>query len=208
MNRFDFDWRYVFRHTTLPLMTAIASVVVLVAGIWLHEQQLGRYSQFSDNRSAVHEDYDALIYRRRLIDRYHRRYQRFHDLGFVGRESRLDWVETLRTTTSELTLPRVAYAIEPQLRVVAPVRSIANETDDQIHVSRLELDIGLVHELDLLRFFDELQNNAPGLIKVDRCNLTWQVDDTESISAEANILASCSILIFSVITSDVLQGAT
>lgn len=208
MNRFDFDWRYVFRHTTLPVVTALASVAVLVTGFWFHEQQLGRYSQFSDNRSAVHEDYDALIYRRRLIDRYHRRYQRFHELGFVGRESRLDWVETLRTTTSELTLPRVTYAIEPQLRVVAPVRSIASEADDQIHVSRLELDIGLVHELDLLRFFDELQNNAPGLIKVDGCDLTWQVDESESINAEANILASCSILIFSVITSDVVQGAT
>lgn len=206
MSRFDFDWRYVGRHTMLPLITAGMAMLLLGASIWLHGEQESLHTQISVNQGALHEDYDALVYRRRLVDRYHRRYEQFYELGFVGEESRLDWIETLRETSIDLTLPRVTYAIEPQLKVVAPVESILAGEDIQIHLSRLELEVGLLHELDLLRFFDELQRNAPGLIKVDQCALAWQAESADKLSVGANILADCSILIFSVVTSDVARG--
>lgn len=208
MTRSDFDWPFVRQNTLIPTLTALIAVVACTAAYWMHTAQVERFSQLRVNRAAIHEDYDALIYRRRLVDLYHRRYLQFHDLGFVGRESRLDWVETLRTTTNELTLPRVAYAIEPQLKATAPVQSVMSGEDIQIYLSKLQLEMGLVHELDLLRFFDELQGKAPGLIKVDGCNLNFQVDKDYRMRAGANIQASCAIKIFSVITSDVGTGAS
>ncbi len=202
MRRSDFDLHYVRRYTLRPLASMVVAAVVLLVAVWLHEERAEEYSQFAANHDAVHEDYDALIYQRRLVDRYHRRYQRFHELGFIGRESRLDWIETLRTTAESLELPHVSYAIEPQLGVVAPVESIIDVEDIQIRVSRARLEMGLIHELDLLRFFDELQTAAPGLIKVDDCALTWLADGTAR-GSEPNLSANCSIQIFSVITSDV-----
>ena len=207
MSRFNFDSRYLLRHTLLPVATAVAAIILLVTSIWFHSKQEKRLEQVSANQAAVHRDYEALVYRRRLVERYHRRYEAFRELGFIGIESRLDWVETLRRTSIELTLPHVSYAIEPQLQVVAPVESIMAGQDIQIHLSRLSLEAGLVHELDLLRFVDELQRNAPGLIKIDGCDMTWQGERTEALSVRANILAKCSVLIFSVVTSDVFSGA-
>lgn len=208
MNRFEFDWRYILRYTLLPVVTAVVAIALLGVSVWLHGEQETVYEQITINQGVMHEDYDALVYRRRLVDRYHRRYEQFHELGFIGAESRLDWVETLRETSVGLTLPRVSYAIEPQLRVVAPVESIMAGEDIQIYLSRLSLEAGLLHELDLLRFVDELQRKAPGLIKVDRCNLAWQAERKEELSVGANILADCSLLIFSVVTSDVMAGLT
>jgi hypothetical protein len=199
----DFDWPFIRQNTLIPTVTALVAVAALAAAYWMHTTQSERFSQLRVNRAALHEDYDALVYRRRLVDLYHRRYLQFHGLGFVGRESRLDWVETLRTTTGELTLPRVAYAIEPQLKATAPVQSVMSGEEIQIYLSKMQLEIGLVHELDLLRFFDELQAKAPGLIKVDSCDLNFQVDKDYRMRAGANIQASCAIKIFSVITSDV-----
>ncbi len=207
MNRFSVDWRYALRHTLLPAVTAAIAIAVLGVSVWMHGEQKSLYTEINVNQGVMHEDYDALVQRRRLVDRYHRRYERFYELGFVGEESRLDWVETLRETSAELTLPRVSYAIEPQLLVVAPVQSIMAGEDIQIHLSRLQLEVGLVHELDLLRLIDEVQRNAPGLIKVDRCNLAWQAESAAKLGVGANILANCSILIFSVVTSDVARGA-
>ncbi len=66
--------------------------------------------------------------------------------------------------------------------------------------------MSLVHELDLLRFVDELQQKAPGLIKVDRCELVWQADRQQSLTADVNIGANCSLAIYSVITADVPAG--
>lgn len=208
MNGLDFDLTYVRRHTLRPVLSALIAAIALTIAVFLHDAEVRQYSQYSANHDALHEDYDALVFQRQLVDRYHRRYQRYHDLGFIGRESRLDWIETLRTTAETLELPRVSYAIEPQLAAAAPVESVIDVNDIQIHVSRAQLEMGLIHELDLLRFFDELQATAPGLIKVDDCALTWLAEAKAASPNEANVSARCSVQIFSVITSDVKDEET
>lgn len=199
----SFDWKFVRRYTLIPASSALVMALTLGASIWYHGEQKELHTQISVNQDAMHEDYDSLVYRRRLVDRYHRRYETFYELGFVGEESRLEWIETLRETSLDLTLPHVSFAIEPQLQVIAPVESILAGEDIQIHLSRLQLEVGLLHEIDLLRFFDELQRNAPGLIKVDSCTMTWQGDSEQRLVVGANILADCSLQIYSVVTSDV-----
>jgi len=207
MNQSDFDWDYVRRFTLIPTICATVAAVSLVLAIWVHDKQIQRNDELSANYAAVHEDYDALIDQRRVVDRYHRRYQSFRNLGFIGRESRLDWVETLRTTTARVGIPRVSYNIQPQLRVVAPVTSLMSGEEIQIRVSRLQLEMGLIHELDLLRFFDDLQDQAPGLIKVDECELAY-FGEASRASSEPNLTTNCTVQIYSVITSDVEYGVT
>jgi hypothetical protein len=206
MKRFDIEWSYVRRHTLAPAATALCAIVLLFAAMYYQHVQEDRHTRLSADHSVMQQDYDALVYRRRIVDRYHRRYQQFSELGFVGIESRLDWIESLRTTSENLTLPRVSYLINPQLKAIAPVESIIAGDDISIHVSRLELEMGLVHELDLLRFVDELQQQANGLIKVDACDMTWQGEPQEPVAAEPNILANCDVQIFSIITADVRSG--
>jgi hypothetical protein len=203
----DLNRRYVLRHTLVPAVTAAVAVLLLAASVRLHDAQLTLFTQQTANQDALHEDYDSLVYRRRLVDRYHRRYDEFYRLGFVGRERRLDWIETLREARMDLTLPRIGYAIEPQLQAIAPVESYMASDDVQIHLSRAQLEIGLLHELDLLHFVDALQRRAPGLIRVDHCELKWQAAGTENLGIGANIHALCSLQIFSLLTSDVSQMA-
>jgi hypothetical protein len=203
----DIDWRYLAKDTFVPGITAVVSVLFLLASHWYHDAQALQFRDIRSSYGAVQSDYDQLIVRKRIIDRYHRRYEQFHELGFVGRENRLDWIESLRVAAGQLQLQHASYAIEPQLDVVAPVQGSVGGKSIEIHVSQLELELGLLHELDLLRFFDRLQSEAPGLIKVDNCRLTRQNATTSFAVAEANIVASCSVAIFSAITSDVLARA-
>ena len=203
MTQFDFDWPYIRRHTMRPALSVLAALALLLIADWLHDEQQRQFDELSDNHDAVHQDYAALVRQRRLVDRYHRRYQRLHDLGFIGHESRLDWVEAMRMTSNTLELPRLAYAIEPQLQVMPPVRSVFGDEDVQLRASKAQLEMGLLHELDLLRFFNTLQENAPGLIKVDACELAWQVETGARTANDVNLSATCSVQLFSVITSDV-----
>jgi len=200
----DVDWGYLAQGLLLPSMTVLMSIILLATGTWYHAAQQQHHEVLSADHGAVFDDYDQLVLRKRIIDRYHWRYEQFHELGFVGRESRLDWVETLRMAAGELRLPHATYAIEPQLDVIAPVESSLGGASTEIHVSKLELELGLLHELDLLRFFDRLQEEAPGLLKVDRCKLSRQNATGPLSAADVNILASCSVEIFSVVTSDVM----
>ena len=202
MKSFEFDWPYVFRNTLRPVISAVVTVGVLAAAMWVHGNQGQSYSEYSASYTTVRRDFNELMAEQRMVERYHRSYERFRQVGFIGHESRLDWIETVRTTAESLVLPHVSYAIEPQQEVVAPVKSGRNSNKTRISVSRAELELGLNHELDLLRFFDVLQQEAPGLIKVDECSLAWQSDRSAGIVPGNNLGAICAIQIYSVITPD------
>ena len=203
MTALDIDWAYLRRGSVVPLLTAVFAVALLAGAVATHKEYRGVHGELEASQLAAQEDYTALVVKRRLIDRYHERYRQFHEQGFVGIESRLDWVETLRGSTANLTLPSLSYAIAPQLDVAAPVQSSLAAADIAVHMSRLELDMGLVHEFDLLRFVDALQHQAPGLMRVEGCAMKWQREPGAPAEAGANIAANCGLEIFSIVTSDV-----
>ena len=203
MRQIDIDWHYLGRDLAVPLVTtAVAIVLLLASGLFVRVQEDG-YSRISIDKDAVNADYDALVVRKRLVDRYHRRYERFWNRGFIGEENRLEWIETLRLAAEDLELPNLAYSLEPQLAVVPPVPSSSVKADAQVFVSKLELEIGLLHEIDLLRLFDALQTRAPGLVKADRCSLLRQAEQGARTSSDPNIVANCSLAMFSIVTPDV-----
>ena len=198
------DWTYVFTHLFRPGITLVVAAFLMGASAWFHSTQASLHEIYSANQEAIHEDYDALIYRRRLIERYYNRYRELQALGFVGRESRLDWIETIRLAAKGLDLPNVSYSLEPQLEVIRPVDTASPNAEIQIYLSKLELELGLVHELDLLRFFQRLEDEAPGLMKVDQCDIARQQGSEQKLVAETNLVASCSLMMFSVVTSDIV----
>tara|TARA_R110002096_G_scaffold130643_5_gene279914 strand:- start:9384 stop:10007 length:624 start_codon:yes stop_codon:yes gene_type:complete len=207
MNQSDLDWTYIRRYTLIPLVSAGLALLALCIAVWVHSRHEQSFAELNANHVAVNQDYESLVNQRRIVDRYHRRYQKFYELGFIGRESRLDVVETMRTTSARLNLPRVTYSIEPQRGVVAPVTSLLGGENIQIRVSKLQLEMGLLHEFDLLRFFDVLQSQAPGLIKVDQCEIA-SLGELSTNASDPNLAANCDVNIFSVITSDVSGGTT
>ena len=202
MGRFEFDAGYVRRFTMRPAISACVMLAALAATAWIHGKQLQQFNDYSSSYRAVRSDFDTLLAEQQMVKRYERRFERLREAGFVAPESRLDWIETVRTTAEDLSLPRVTYAIDPQLEVNAPVRSGARNNDVTISVSRAQLELGLSHEYDMLRFFDRLQRNAPGLIKVDECALSWQSDLGAGLEPGNNLEAMCNVQIYSVTTSD------
>ena len=202
MAAFAFDWPYIRRHTLLPAASACIMVAALAGAVWMHGEQNDRFSDFSQRYDSVRRDFDKLLAEQRMVQRYEARYQRLQRIGIIGPESRLDWIETMRTTAESLSLPRVTYSIDPQLEVKAPVKSAARNNDMKIRVSHAQLQLGVSHEFDVLRFFDELQRSAPGLIKVDGCDLSWRADLSAGLMPGSNLGAQCSVQIYSVTTSE------
>ncbi len=201
------DWPFLRKDTLIPGLSLLITAIVFAASAWYHGNQARAYEIFAANREAISEDYDELVYRRRLLDRYHWRYRELQELGFVGQERRLDWIETIRAAATSLELPHVAYSLEPQLQVIRPVASASPNADIQIYLTRLDLELGLVHELDLLRFFERLEKEAPGLMQVDQCSLIRQGDVAIKPTVDANIAANCSVKMLSIITSDISFAA-
>ena len=203
MNRADIDWRYLGAHTLVPLVTTGVMLVVMASSGWFANAAEADYARISVDQDAVNANYDALIVRKRLVDRYHRRYERFREHGFIGEESRLDWIETLRLAANDLHLPNLTYSLEPQQPATPPVPSTSSESEIRIFVSQLDIEAGLIHERDLLTLVDELQAAAPGLIRINRCAMSRQSEPDMLQSVDPNVIASCSLDVYSIITSDV-----
>jgi hypothetical protein len=87
--------------------------------------------------------------------------------GLVGQENRLAWIDAIRRSQATRRLLAVSYEIEPQqvVNLSAPVAL----GDYQLRASRMQLHMGLLHELDLFNLLDDLR--AAGLFTVQDCRI-------------------------------------
>lgn len=195
------DWRFVTRGMVVPAATFLLAVVLLAASLLYQSRLEAQYRRMTVDHGAVNSEYEAFVVRKRLLERYHRRYEVLRDSGFVATERRIDLLEVLREAGEDIGLPALRYTLEPQLEMVPPA-AIPDGTLT-LHASRLQLEVALVHEIDLLKLLESLRSRAPGLLSVDGCALVRLGDGSAPSAFDPNITVSCSLRVFSAATSDV-----
>ena len=111
---------------------------------------------------------DSVYTERREIDDYLPRFNNLKAQGALGNENRLDWIERIATIRRELSLPRLAFTIDPR----APNTAIQNPLAGlSFETSRMKLDFALVHEGDLLRVLERMRAPAMGVFEIRSCLL-------------------------------------
>jgi hypothetical protein len=125
-----------------------------------------------------------------IITQYADRYRQLQQTGFIGDEQRIDWLSALRAANERVDLFGVNYAIAAQ----QPYAYAAELNPGQFSVrqSVMKLEFRLLHELDLLRFFDTLRAQNNGLFHLDSCALR-RTEATGAIRYQPNISASCQL---------------
>ncbi len=91
------------------------------------------------------------------------------DRGVVGGEQRLDWIEELEKLRRQHHVIDFKYTIAPQQPYI-PTPAL-NTGDLEINLSGLGLQIDLLHEMQLIEFFEALRSDMKGWFVVDRCTL-------------------------------------
>jgi len=97
-------------------------------------------------------------------------YQRMQQQGMLGQENRLDWIDAIAKIKSERKLFEIKYSIEPQKPLDYP-GIVAMKTTDFV-VSRMRVDMLLLHEEDLLNFLSDLRATGRFHVSVRRCNVS------------------------------------
>jgi len=127
----------------------------------------------------------------RLIEALTPRYQVLEARGIIGSESRLDWVEALRSASRRLVLPELRYALGTQEQL--PAERAARSAMFGIHRSVMELHLGLLHEEDLLRLIDLIEAEAQGLFSVSSCHIRRVGKDFVQHPGALNLRAACAL---------------
>ncbi|MEQ1880489.1 MAG: hypothetical protein ABL878_05895 [Burkholderiales bacterium] len=128
---------------------------------------------------------------RNTILQYLPAYRQLEQIGFVGDEQRLNWVENLRMANQKSGLFGVQYEIAAR----APFSRAGanNPIASQIRHSRMKIAFGIVHEGDLMRFLKTLFEQGGGLYTLTDCSLQRGPTADAPEARRPNLLAQCSL---------------
>lgn len=108
--------------------------------------------------------------------------------GVIGEELRLEWVELLQSIRDKRRLLDLQYEIAPQRALdAAPGNGFA------FYASSMTTQLKLLHEEDLLRFLDDLRQQAKALIQIKSCNVERLPRGSSENGVPAQLQAECQI---------------
>jgi hypothetical protein len=204
MTRLDPDWAFLRRGMLLPAVCLLAGTLLWVVTMMYRTRLDTVLETERQELASTEQERKALISRREAREQFSTAYRELVARGIVGPDQRLEWVQALRRSTSSLGLPYVRYSTGPQevftaswlmAGISAPVMS-----------SPMELQLGLVHELDLLRLLDRLAE-SPGLFHVHSCELERLERSATPESGQANLGGNCQLRWFSIPAGSSLAAA-
>jgi hypothetical protein len=125
-----------------------------------------------------------------IIIQYVGKYRQLENAGFIGEEQRINWIDAMRNANARTDLFGVSYEIGAQ----QPYAHAAELAPGSIALkqSRMKLDFRLLHEGDLLRFFDALREQGAGLFHLDQCTLR-RTETGTTLRYQPNIAANCEL---------------
>ncbi|MCF6282436.1 MAG: hypothetical protein L3J28_09535 [Candidatus Polarisedimenticolaceae bacterium] len=194
--RFDFDWVY--------LRSAVATTAIsLVLGLSLLLFSFNYLTEAEEQREETQRNLYSLTSKyqkarrdKHLINDYLVPYRRLVQMGMVGKEDRLNWVDTLRASVQALQVPRMQFQFSPQQRFDKGIMDAGSQL--VVYSSRMKLDVGLLHEIDLLRLVAELERQIPALFTVDSCSINPVSGERVYTADQHNLNVRCDLLWFTI----------
>ncbi len=125
-----------------------------------------------------------------IITSYLAQYQQLQRIGFIGEEQRINWLDSLRLANQQADLFGVDYVISAQRAY-----TYANEFNPgqlALNQSVMKLRFRLLHEEDLVRFFNTLARAGVGVFSIDECTLKRSAASAV-IRYQPNLAADCEL---------------
>jgi hypothetical protein len=128
-------------------------------------------------------------------------YQRLKDLGILGDERRLEWVETLARIRTTRGLAELRYQVERQ----KVLKTLPGNPMLELRSSTLRVELALLHEGDLLGFLADLRDSGNAYYSVRQCSVTRTADAVPAASVAPRLRATCQV---DLITLAAVKGST
>jgi len=204
MNLPKIDWIYL-RQGLLSAGLALLVCALVWGGTTLyHTRATATQATEQQRLDGLEAERSELTQRRDALRKFARIYQQLALDGVVGSEQRLAVVQATRLASEALRLPYLKYTTNPQQAFEAPW--LVPGVTAPVLVSQLDLQLGLVHELDLLRLLGQIRN-APGRPQVLSCSLEMLSPDIAPDPDRANLTGNCQLALYSIPRESALVAA-
>lgn len=167
----NYDWIIVKRSAYTLIIIAIISLVAGGITYYFHEEYKREYQNAKNYLDSIKTNYEDLINRNNIYVEYAKKFQQLQTKGVIGQENRLTWIEALQKTNQTVKLPSLQYTISPQQEY--PLELVGSEFYSvQVKKTDMSINMGLLHEEDMLNILTGLQNKARGHFLIDECSIT------------------------------------
>lgn len=123
-------------------------------------------------------------------------YERMRELGMMSDQNRIDWIESIARIKNNRKLFEIKYRIEAQRGLDYPGLAATGSAD--FVVSRMRLEMLLLHENDLLDFLTDLQATKKAYVSVRQCVLMRIERGTTATTLQPRLRAECQVDLVSV----------
>ena len=148
---------------------ALVSALVLGGSFYFRDAMHSEFRSFHGQFLDVSRKYQRLDEDEQVIAEFLPEFRSLYDDGIIGRERRLDWIESVQQAATTTDLPALSYRINTQ-RLFDP-EAVPNPGAFDVYVSPMELELGLLHEGDLARFARAVTAESIGLGSFSNCVL-------------------------------------
>jgi len=185
-----------------PLALAVVLTAIGIAALVISQSSLddarktrdaSRASRVGAQERVLRVSEEEREIRENLID-----FERMRERGMIGEQNRIEWIESIARIKNNRKLFEIKYKIEPQ-RQLDYAGVVATGGADLV-VSRMKLDMLLLHEDDLLNFLADLQAAKKAYVSVRQCAVTRLEREapTTATALQPRLLAECQLDLVSV----------
>ena len=167
----------------------LGAALLVGAASWYGARQASALAQAAQVRAAAAGRFQNVESEKQDIAVYQPRFVELQAGGLIGDENRLAWIEAIKSIQGNRKLVSASYDIEPQQALVFAAPMALG--DYQLRASRMRVELGLVHELDLFHFIDDLR--GAGRFTVQDCRIKRTDAPAESIGV-ARLGANCTLV--------------
>jgi hypothetical protein len=182
------------RELQLPIVVLLVALLAAAGAVYYSDlllkegrRQLAQQeSELREARLRLQKSGDE----KEAIVRYLGAYQELQRIGFAGEEQRINWLDGLRLANERTDLFGVDYQIAAQ----APYTHAAElgPGDLVLNQSVMTLRFRLLHEEDLLRFFNTLRDAGAGMFAIDDCAVK-RAETGTGVRYQPNLAAECRL---------------
>ena len=187
------------------------SIILLVVAVIISAGAFFGSYQFANSKNKIHKreqakyltarnQYHTLDEEEGLIAIYLPRYVALENAGIIGREKRLDWIESLRQSAKQSQVAKMQYGISAQKLFETKIP--LDLGDYKIYASTMSLNLDLLHEGDLFTLLENLSSSVSSLYGLSECDLKRKGSEIRNEVDAVNLNARCDLNFLTIRKSD------
>jgi hypothetical protein len=196
-------WKRLKKQLIATLICFVLSLLSVLGAYFYKDEQMQsvsiKQSQLNQAKRKLRDAESNQL----ILSEYYSQFQTLERKGVVGEEDRLNWIESFRKTINHYLIPKMSFEIEKRKKVNSS-EFLLEAVGVELFRAEMALSFELLHEGDIMNFFQRVREEARGLVSIEECNIKrLKLDRTLSI--ESNLQGRCQLYWYTIDESELLM---